>query len=151
MDNPGPAVCRSNRVRVALAEDDDEQRDALQRALELEGFEVVTFEDGSELVDYFSLTGLRIRWPDVVITDVGMPGSSGLDAIELARSRGAQVPVFIVTGNADPEIRARTARMGNALLFLKPIHIDRLAQAIWQLVRVQQIGTDAEQDKLPPG
>ncbi len=123
-------------LRVAIAEDDDEQREVLEKALELEGFEVVSFEDGAELVDYFSMAKGRVRWPDAIVTDLGMPGRSGLEAVQLARKRGIEAPVFIVTGNADPQIRAQAAHLGNTLVFLKPINVERLAQAIWQLAHV---------------
>lgn len=124
------------RIRVAIAEDDDEQRTALQSALEDEGFEVLAFEDGFELVDYFAETPARRRWPDAVITDVGMPGRSGLDAIELARSHGALAPVFVVTGLPSEQVRARAAKLGVTLLLRKPIEVEALAQAIRALVQV---------------
>jgi len=128
--------------RVAIAEDDDAQRDALKAALEAEGFDVISFEDGFELVDYFAMAGGKVPWPDAIVTDVNMPGRSGLDAIELARGRGALVPVFVVTGLPLAEVRARAARLGNVLVFGKPIDVQRLAHAIAELAAVPQPATD---------
>lgn len=130
------------RIRVAIAEDDEEQRTALQSALEDEGFEVLAFEDGFELVDYFAEAPARRRWPDAVITDVGMPGRSGLDAIELARTHGVLAPVFVVTGLPDAQVRARAAKIGVTLLLRKPIEVESLAQAIRALAHVA--ASDAE-------
>ncbi len=131
-----PTTQPKRTLRIAIAEDDDAQREALQMALEMEGFEVVSFEDGAELVDYFGIAGGSLRWPDFIITDLGMPGRSGLEAIQVARSRGAEVPVFVVTGSADPELRAQAARLGNTMVFSKPIDLDRLAKAIRQLAQL---------------
>lgn len=129
-------------MRVALAEDDDAQREALRDALEAEGFEVIPFEDGFELVDYFAMAGGKVPWPDAIVTDVNMPGRSGLEAIELARGRGALVPVFVVTGLTLADVRAQAARLGNVLVFPKPIDVQRLARAIGELAAVPRPATD---------
>lgn len=129
-------------LRVAIAEDDDAQRDALQEALEAEGFDVIPFEDGFELVDYFAMAGGKVPWPDAIVTDVNMPGRSGLEAIALARGRGSLAPVFIVTGVGLSEVRAQAARLGNALVFPKPIDVERLARAISELAAVPRSQAD---------
>ena len=148
---PGRGTSQVQRpLRVAVAEDDDEQRAALAEALEGEGFEVVSFEDGSELVDYFSLAGGRVRWPDAIVTDLGMPGRTGLEAIEVARRRGAEAPVFIVTGTSDAFVRTEAARLGITLVLLKPINVERLAQAIWQIAHVHADRSDPSDDGVAP-
>ena len=119
------------RLRVAIAEDDDEQRWALEHALSAEGFEVVSFEDGAELLDFFELKGTRNA--DVIIADLNMPGRSVLDGLELARARGLTAPIFVVTGENGAELRARVARLGNALYLQKPIDAARLAEALYRV------------------
>jgi CheY-like chemotaxis protein len=121
---------------VALAEDDDVQRMLLEEALRLEGFDVVTFEDGAELIDLFELPPSTVRWPDALVTDINMPGHSGLEAAALARQRGFAAPIFVVTGSKAPQYPEQAARLGNTLLLTKPLDVDALAQAIWHLTRV---------------
>ena len=119
-------------LRVALAEDDDEQRWALEQALISEGFEVLSFEDGAELLDFFELSGGRAA--DVIIADLNMPGRSGLDGLaRRARHRGVAAPIFVVTGDSSAEVRARVAQLGNALYLQKPVDAGRLAQAIYRV------------------
>lgn len=118
-------------LRVALAEDDDEQRWALEQALTGEGFEVLSFEDGAELLDFFEISGGRAA--DVIIADLNMPGRSGLEGLEAARGRGVAAPIFVVTGDSSPEVRARVAQLGNALYLQKPVDPARLAQAIYRV------------------
>lgn len=124
------------RLRVALAEDDDEQRWAMEQALTDEGFEVLSFEDGAELLDFFELDGARPA--DVVIADLNMPGRSGLEGLEHARAHGLMAPIFVVTGENAPELKARVAQLGNALFLQKPIDVARLAQAIYQVASLAQ-------------
>lgn len=131
---------RSHRraLRVAIAEDDDLQRDALQVALEARGFEVLPFEDGFELVDYFTIAGKSDLWPDAIVTDVSMPGRSGLQAVEVARELGSPSPVFVVTGCDVQQVRALAAELSGVLVFGKPIDVERLARAIGDLAEVSQ-------------
>jgi len=119
------------RLRVAIAEDDDDQRWALELALSSEGFEVVSFEDGAELLDFFELEGARKA--DVIIADLNMPGRSGFEGLEHARARGLTAPIFVVTGENSAELRERVARLGNALFLQKPIDAARLAEAIYRV------------------
>ncbi len=118
-----------------MAEDDDIQRVLLEEALRLEGFDVITFEDGLELTDYFGLPPTQVRWPDAIVTDVNMPGSTGLEAAALARSKGFTAPIFVVTGSSDPKYPEQAAKLGNTMLFAKPLDVEALAQAIWHLTR----------------
>ncbi len=132
-----PATDHRVRLRVAVAEDDDDQRVALEAALEAEGFEVLSFEDGFELLDYFEL-GTH-RSPDAIVSDVNMPGRSGLEALSVARARGVMAPIFVVTGETGPEVSRAVKELGNALLFPKPIDVERLAKAIVGLAAVDSI------------
>jgi CheY-like chemotaxis protein len=130
------------RIRIAVAEDDDEQREALEAVLKGYGYEVVAFEDGFELVDYFELAGAapsaKIPWPDLVVSDVQMPGRTGLEALKLARARGMQAPIVIVTGFESGQLHEQVKHLGEALVFSKPIDIDRLAVAVSSLVELKQ-------------
>lgn len=133
MREDGPAI-EPRRLRVALAEDDDEQRWALEMALIEEGFEVLSFEDGAELLDFFEWAGPRAA--DVIIADLNMPGRSGLDGLERARARGLSAPIFVVTGEGSSELRNRVAHLGNALFLQKPVDASRLAQAIYRVASI---------------
>lgn len=100
----------------------------MEQALTDEGFEVLSFEDGAELLDYFELDAARPA--DVIIADLNMPGPSGLEGLERARARGLTAPIFVVTGESSPELKGRVAQLGNALFLQKPVDAARLAQAI---------------------
>lgn len=122
---------RARRFCVAVAEDDDDQRLPLERLLEASGFEVLSFEDGDELFDYFALPGARRA--DVIVADLNMPGRSGLLGLELARARGVTVPIVVVTGETSADAYRRVALLSNSLLLRKPIDPDRLTAALINL------------------
>ena len=120
---------------VLLAEDDDELRELLSARLQREGLRVVEVEDGFELRDYLDLCrpGGDLSEPDLVITDIRMPGESGPEA--LARSAFLHAPVMIISGFVGPEMRALAATGGVAAIFEKPIDLDVLMVAIRRVLK----------------
>jgi DNA-binding response OmpR family regulator len=119
--------------RVLLAEDSTDVRELLKTALELDGYEVIGFPDGTSLVDYLG-DALRphadTAVPDIIITDIRMPGFSGIDVLAALRRADLQVPVILITAFGNEEIDAEARRLGAAGLFAKPFDIDDLRTAL---------------------
>lgn len=122
--------------RVLIADDEDRQRSALEELLIDEGFEVIAVEDGFELHDYLQLAqeARGVPCPDVIVTDVRMPGETGIEVVEEARARGVRIPIVVVTGYPSPELEARVRALGNAQMFAKPIDVDHFVAALRRLI-----------------
>jgi CheY-like chemotaxis protein len=91
--------------RVLVVDDDSNSRALCSINLLLEGLEVLEAEDGKR-----GLARARLESPDLVVTDVAMPGLNGFELAEaLRRDEGtAQIPLIFLSGelNADNEVRA---------------------------------------------
>lgn len=120
----------TDRLRIAIAEDDPDHRDLLLRALSRAGHDVTgAAETGQALIDM-----CRTDRPDLVITDIRMPDMDGLDAAEEIYKHDP-VPVIAVTSFHDPEFIAR-AKQRHVLAFLvKPITEPNLEAAIVMVLR----------------
>jgi DNA-binding response OmpR family regulator len=130
-------MTRPRGLCVAVAEDDDDQRMSLERLLTSSGFDVLSFEDGDELFDYFALPGARRA--DVIVADLNMPGRSGLTGLEFARAKGINVPIFVVTGAVTQEARQRVAKLSNALLLSKPVDPEKLTVALLHIAAIASV------------
>ncbi|ACL63072.1 response regulator transcription factor [Methylobacterium nodulans] len=106
---------------IFIAEDDPALLNSLAFMLQGEGYRVVTFESGSELLSAFP--GAK---PGCVLLDYVMPGMSGLEVYHQLRERGVDVPVLLLTGHPDPSIRRR-AREAGLPLIEKPLAQDLLS------------------------
>jgi two-component system, response regulator PdtaR len=116
-------------LRIVAADDEPVPRRFYQEALGRLGHEVHLAADGRELVER-----CRAVRPDLVITDIKMPGLDGLDAAaEVCRER--PVPVVLVSAYQEPELTQRAAD-GPAMAYLvKPIEPEDLAPAITLALR----------------
>ena len=109
-------------LRVLIVEDDPDSRFALSLLLELEGFEVITAEDGItalSLVDLFN--------PNLIITDICMPGMSGIELTRHIRaiSKFDSIPIIAITAAAE-QAQQSVLDAGACACFCKPLDIPSL-------------------------
>jgi CheY-like chemotaxis protein len=80
--------------RVLIVDDDPEVRELLRDFLTTVGDEVATAASGAEAVEV-----VPIFQPDVILTDMVMPGMSGTDVLDALRRDGVSVPVILISGH----------------------------------------------------
>lgn len=110
---------------VLLAEDDSTARDHLVRVIESEGHNVQIAADGTVAWEMFQ----RFE-PDLVLSDLHMPGMSGIDLLSQIRRLGETCPVIIMTGNGSEEAAAQAIRHGANDYLTKPIDTAELVRAL---------------------
>jgi AmiR/NasT family two-component response regulator len=115
----------SQRLRIAVADDEADMRDFFERMLPLCGHEVVSIaETGKELVEH-----CQTLHPDLVITDIKMPDMDGIDAsTQICRDR--PTPVILVSAYHDPQLVHRAEADHVMAYLVKPIGQSDLGPAI---------------------
>ena len=134
----GQAWISVHAPRVLLAEDDEEIRLALARALRHDGMEVIEARNGRELKDFVDhgwLRDGRRQVPDLIVSDLYMPEMSGLEVLAAVRQTSANTPVILITAYGDEATRAEARRLGVTAFFDKPFELTDLETAIVNLVR----------------
>jgi CheY-like chemotaxis protein len=120
LGEPGPSRATGQRVtprRVLVIEDDEDTRDVLRLLLELDGHRVETAADGAHGVALATRSA-----PDVVLIDIGLPGSDGYTVARQIRSvLGPGVLLVAVTGYGREDDRRRAAAAGFDMHLVKPI------------------------------
>ncbi len=128
-----PALRR--RARILVAEDDDAFRELLMTTLHNAGHDAVELEDGSELQDYLSLMQTNaLVAPDVILTDLRMPGSTGLEVVRRARSAGLKCPIVLLTAFPAPEVFDEAQAIGQITVLGKPIELEQVVECVNDLV-----------------
>ena len=119
--------------RILIVDDDPGQRSLLNTFLRSQGFETVTADSGQQ-----ALETLRTGKFDMMISDVRMPGLSGLETLRLARKEHATLPVLLVTAFTDVRDAVAAMRDGAVNYLAKPIDLDELLASIRQAIGISE-------------
>ncbi len=131
MSPPAPKL--PSGLRILVAEDDEDYRALLVERLQRAGHQVIEIEDGLELEDYLRLMmsgSIRRARPDLIVTDVRMPGRSGLEVLREAREGRVACPVIVLSAFLDRALRAEARTLGNTVLLSKPADLDVVVDLI---------------------
>ena len=112
-------------IQIFIVDDDASVRDSLALLLELKGYRSASFENAEHL-----LASFRPEWHGCVVTDVDMPGMSGLELQATLRRTGSSLPVIVMSANCDPKVQARALAAGAAGFVAKPFDADQLLAVI---------------------
>ncbi|WP_121740271.1 response regulator transcription factor [Streptomyces sp. E1N211] len=115
---------------VLLAEDDRAIRNALERALTLEGYRVTAVADGVE-----ALAQAHRSRPDVLVLDVMMPGVDGLQVCRVLRAEGDRTPVLILTALVETADRIAGLDAGADDYVVKPFDVEEVFARLRALLR----------------
>lgn len=138
LDAPAPLPALERPPRLLLAEDDEDVRWCLSTIFELDGFRVTAVSNGVDLLDELSATILQGHpWlaPDVIVTDLRMPGFHVLNLIEGLRAAGVHIPVMVISAYGDEALQARLDAL-DVSFFGKPLDLDRLESAVLAAVHL---------------
>ncbi|MGQ0562336.1 MAG: response regulator [Gemmatimonadota bacterium] len=95
------------RPKVLVVDDERSILDTVEILLRGEGFEAAVAQSGREALERFDELG-----PDIVVTDIRMPGVTGLDLLEAVRARDPEVPVILMTAQASLQSAVKAVNQG---------------------------------------
>jgi len=110
---------------VYVIDDDDALRDSVRLFLVNEGLSVKSYATADEF-----LAALDTLEPGCVVTDVRMPGMSGMELLSHIATRGLSLPVIVITGHADVRLAVRAMKQGAVDLLEKPFKAEELISAV---------------------
>jgi len=129
-------------VKILLVEDDKDSRDMLAVTFGFYGMEVMTAASACE-----ALEAMRSFQPEILVSDLGLPGEDGFSLIRKIRSlpagQGNAIPAIALTGYVSLQDQAIARRSGYQEHISKPVDIEKLADVIYRLLK--------KKPALPPG
>ena len=125
--------------KVWVVDDDRSIRWVLEKALEKADMQIICFEEADS-----ALEQLKLSQPDVIISDIRMPGTNGLNLLDEVQRLYPELPVIIMTAYADLG-KAVAAFQGGAFEYLpKPFDVDEAVTTVRRAVRTQETSTEKE-------
>ena len=111
--------------KVWVADDDNAIRIVLEESLSSAGFNVKTFSSGDDVV-----TQLKIETPDLILTDVQMPGMLGYDLLKHVTDNYEEIPVIVMTAFTDMQAAIDSYGGGAFEYIPKPFDLEEASQII---------------------
>src|SRR5437868_3385446 len=132
--------------RILIVDDDAGQRSLLDSFLRGQGFDTLVVDSGEK-----ALQALRSQPVSMMISDVRMPGMTGLETLRRAREEHAVLPVLLVTAYADIRDAVGAMRDGALNYLAKPIDLDELLATVRQATGLSQDAplTLSDDNQLP--
>jgi DNA-binding NarL/FixJ family response regulator len=118
-----------NRARILIADDHAFVREGLVQLLDTQFEVVAAVAGGNELVE----AATRLR-PDVIVTDISMPGLNGIEAFEQLKAAGSVARVIVLTLHSDAELAASLIESGVSGFVMKLLAASELATAVEQVL-----------------
>lgn len=132
--------------RILVVDDEEGLREALAEKLRHSGHTVETAASAEE-----ALSGLTRFGPDLIVTDLRMPGLSGLELLEKVRESLPDVAVVVMTGNEDMESAVAAMKAGAFDYLVKPVRLAHVDDLVTRCLREQALNREAESLPEPDG
>ena len=110
-----------SRGLIAIVDDDDAVREAVASLVRALGYDTATFGSAEAFLNYEQIGGTSC-----LVTDLHMPGLSGLDLQDRLITHGHRIPIIFLTGYPDENVRKRAIKAGAVAFLGKPCDSDHL-------------------------
>jgi CheY-like chemotaxis protein len=115
--------------QVLVIDDDEEMRSLLRELMQEEGYEVESVDSGPE-----AFRRIEKQDFDLIVTDIRMPGLSGLDILEGLRRLQPFAPVIVITAFGGNNVRRKAFEKGARAYLEKPIHVSDLLMLMGEII-----------------
>ncbi|MCX6937269.1 MAG: PAS domain S-box protein [Verrucomicrobia bacterium] len=129
--HPGPIQLPPGTESVLLVEDESSIQDILGSVLKNAGYQVKAALDGSEAIE--AILAAKGHW-DIVVLDLNMPRLGGMEVVKVLRERWPEVPVLIITGNMNANIKDALKALGQEHVMEKPFDLSEFGRVLRSLL-----------------
>ena len=135
----------AKKAKIWVVDDDDSIRWVLDKALSKAGFDTEIFNSADDALEH-----LGSSLPDVIISDIRMPGSSGLLLLDSMREKHPEIPVIIMTAHSDLDSAVASYDQGAFEYLPKPFDINDATTLVERAVdhaRAQKVDIDSTEEQ----
>lgn len=118
----------SQNLKILVVDDDEHIRDVLTDMLTIDGYHITACHDGESALEQFDNNEF-----DILITDLGMPGMSGLDLAGIVHEKNPNIPIAMITGWGTQLNQDEIALKGIKVLLPKPFHLKDIKNMVSEL------------------
>ena len=120
-------MAKERKKSVLVVEDEPSMREYLREVLTQEGYEVSVFPGAMSALAYLSKSE---KQTDLMLTDIGLPGASGLDLLQTVKMVSPELPVILLSGLYEVELALTALKNGAADYLVKPVNAIELTGVV---------------------
>ena len=135
-------------ARVLIADDDAAMREVLSRVLEVEGYDLDEAANGQEVLE--KVAASNKNQPNIVLLDIGMPDTDGIQILQTILEQGIDIPVIIITGHGSGSLVVKAMQIGAADYIRKPFSdLDDIVHAVKRVLTYERLKQEILATKSP--
>ena len=134
---------RDGKVKTLVVDDEEIVRSFLIDVLTDEGYQVTAVSSGDEAVKMMTKENY-----DLIITDIKMPGTDGMEVLRVAKARDPNQNVIVMTGYASTETAVESMKLGAADYITKPFNLDQIKIVVAKTLERSRLRKKAEEGEL---
>ncbi len=134
------------KLRILIVDDDPNTLAQLARAFRFEDLEAVVADSAAKAMER-----LREERLDAVVSDVVMPGASGLELLDMIRAERPDLPVIMISGQATIDMAVRATRAGAVDFLEKPVSAQKVIVTVENAVRLRRLQDENRELKRQVG
>ncbi len=127
----------SKKANLLIVDDDRTQAETLARVLGLDGYDAAVAVSGKD-----ALEAVRARQPDLVLTDLKMPGMDGMELFRRLHANLPELPVVIVTAHGTIETAIEAVKEGVVDFIQKPVYAEELVHRFEKIFRQRELASE---------
>jgi DNA-binding NtrC family response regulator len=120
--------------KILVVDDDATTRRTLERFLTKEGYAVVTAVNAND-----ALLAVHVDNPDIILSDIYMPGKTGLELHSMITELNLKIPMILMTGQDDMPTTVKAMQQGAYDYLSKPLDLERLNAVLARLISTQEL------------
>ncbi|MEE9455002.1 MAG: sigma-54 dependent transcriptional regulator [Paracoccaceae bacterium] len=127
----------SEKLTVAIIDDESDMRDSISQWLGLSGFQTMCFESAKAALD-----AIGSDFKGIVLSDIRMPGMDGMELLKRLHALDSSLPVIMITGHGDVQMAVEAMRIGAYDFVEKPFDPERLADLARHAIQSRRLTLD---------
>ena len=133
----------AEKVKTLVVDDEEIVRSFLIDVLTDEGYQVTAVSSGDEAVKLLTTNDY-----DLIITDIKMPGTDGMEVLRMAKARDPNQNVIVMTGYASTETAVESMKLGAADYITKPFNLDQIKIVVAKTLERSRLRQKAEEGEI---
>ena len=126
----------AKKAKILIIDDDQDVKDLIASFFKMRDYELFQYDDAQKALE--DITNAKVEC-DVIITDLMLPGISGIEFTQRLKDMGSHIPIILITANKKVEVAVEAVRAGAYDFVVKPLHFPQLLVSVERALYLNEV------------